>query len=89
MKFPSVEYDEDNDLLYVQFSEATVDHTDALDDLRMVDYSKDDSVIGIEFISPREGLDVCNIPQGALVVQAIRAKGLSFPLIGLETLSAS
>lgn len=72
------EYSARADALYVAFSDADIAYTKRLDDLRMVDYSRDDRVVGIEFICASAGVDLSEL--GALagdVENAILSAGLS------------
>lgn len=76
MKFPSVSFDAEADVLYVYLTDGTVDATTALGDLRMIDKSKDGTVLGIEFISASEGVDLSDIPFAPTVAAAIGDSGL-------------
>ena len=49
-----IRYDPEADALYIKFREANVDHTTELDENTMVDYDKDDQVIGIEILFVKE-----------------------------------
>lgn len=59
---PYVEYDEDEDALYVYLSDAEVTSTQELDDLRIIDRDANDQVVGIEFLDPSDGVDLRDIP---------------------------
>lgn len=58
----NVQYDEENDVLYVLLSEREVFKTQVLDDLRLVDYDDREEPVGIEFVSAGDGLDLTNAP---------------------------
>lgn len=59
----SVEYDSEGDVLYVQFvPDREVAKTVSLDDLRLIDYSDDGAVVGLEFIDASAGVDLRDVP---------------------------
>jgi uncharacterized protein YuzE len=76
MKYPYVTYDEDADALYVCLSDAEVAETRNLGDLRLIDYSADGAVVGVEFISVSQGVDLDGVPFGPTVAAAIGDTGL-------------
>jgi uncharacterized protein YuzE len=78
MKYPYVTYDEDADVLYVYLSDGEVAETRNLGDLRLIDYSKDGAVIGIEFVSASNGVDLDSVPFAPTVAAAIGDSG--FPI---------
>lgn len=75
------EYDEEADVLYVTLLDAEVDDTVELDDMRMVDYSADRRVVGVEFVSPSAGIDLTDIPFSELVEKLIGLAGYSFKVL--------
>ncbi len=76
MKYPTVTYDEDADVLYVLLTGAQVFETRELSDLRLVDYSADGRVVGIEFVSASQELDLESVPFADIVAKAIGDSGL-------------
>ena len=80
MKFKAVTYDKENDVLYVQFSEADVVRTNALDDLRLVDYAADGTAVGIEFIGASEGIDLTEVPHDQQIPELLAAAKLKLPI---------
>lgn len=76
MKYPYVTFDEDADVLYVCLTNKKVSETRKLGDLRLIDYSGDGSVVGVEFISASEGVDLSDLPFGPTIGQAIGDSGL-------------
>lgn len=76
MKHPVVTYDEDADVLYVCLSEGEVAETRNLGDLRLIDFGDDGSVIGVEFVSASQGIDLGGVPFGPTVASAIGDSGL-------------
>ena len=64
---PYATYSEQADAAYVHLAEGQVATTESLDDLRMIDYSGDGRVIGIELLDVSDGVDLRDIPQRPLV----------------------
>jgi uncharacterized protein YuzE len=77
MKYPYVTYDEDADVLYVGLADGEVAETRNLGDLRLVDLAQDGTVLGIEFISASQGVDLDSVPFGPTVAAAIGS--MEFP----------
>jgi uncharacterized protein YuzE len=75
---PSVEYDPEADALYIAFLDAEVDRTEEIDDFRMVDYTSDDRVVGIEFLRASAGISLRNVPLAESVGKAIGRSGHQF-----------
>jgi uncharacterized protein YuzE len=76
MPFPYVTYDEDADVLYVGLAEGAAAETRNLGDLRLVDLAEDGTVLGIEFISASQGVDLDSVPFAPTVAAAIGDSGL-------------
>jgi len=76
MKFPSVSYDEAADVLYVQLAAGAVHQTVSLGDLRMIDEANDGTVLGVEFVSASDGVDLANVPFADTIATAIGDSGL-------------
>lgn len=76
MKYPYVTYDEDADVLYVCLNAAEVAETRNLGDLRLIDYSAEGGVVGVEFVSASHGVDMDSVPFGKTVAAAIGDSGL-------------
>ncbi len=74
---PEVTYDPQIDCLYVRLSHLPIAHTDYLDDLRGIDYSADNAVVGIEFIDASAGIDLSYVPFRQKVEEAIGDSGFS------------
>ena len=81
MNVPTLSYDTEADVLYVEFSDAQVNRTVAMGDLRMVDYDKDGAVLGVEFVSASSDVDLHGVPFAQAIEHAIRDGGLSIPLL--------
>ena len=76
MHMPAVfQYDEAADAAYLEFSDATFDHMERLDDQRAVDYAADGTVIGVEILSPARGVDLAGLPHAAEIERVLRARG--------------
>ena len=80
MAFQEATYDSENDVLYIQFSEAEVEKTVAIDDLRLVDFDASEHPIGIEFIGASDGLDISDVPFGDEIGDILARNGLDFPI---------
>jgi len=76
MKFPSVSYDEEADVLYVQLAAGAVHATLSLGDLRMIDEASDGAVLGVEFVGASDGIDLSNVPFADTIAAAIGDSGL-------------
>ncbi len=75
-----VTYDQEADVLYVQLLDDPIAHTKFLDDLRGIDYSADNAVIGVEFINASEGVDLSDIPFAQKVEELIGQSGHQLPI---------
>ncbi len=75
-----VTYDADADVVYVLLNDIDVEKTKALDDVRLIDYSADGAVVGIEFINASAGIDVRDIPFAQTVERLIKDSGHAFPI---------
>ncbi len=73
-----ITYDPDADVLYVLLQDVAVDHSKTLDDLRIIDYSTDSGVRGIEFICASDGIDLSDLPFAQKVEQLIGESGPTF-----------
>lgn len=77
----SVDYDREADVLYVRLApNAKVAKTHPLDDMRLIDYSEDGAVVGIEFIDASEGVELGGVPFARKVEQLIGDAGLGLPV---------
>jgi uncharacterized protein YuzE len=73
-------YDPENDVLYIEFSDKDVERTQALDDLRLVDFDVSGHAVGVEFIAATQGLDLRDVPHSERIEGLLREKGLQFPI---------
>ncbi len=69
-------YDREADAAYVGFSSRTSARQVQLDDSRILDYSADGMLVGVEFLSPSLGVDLAGIPRAHEVAQALHRLGL-------------
>ena len=76
----NVQYDEENDVLYVLLSDRDISKTRALDDLRLVDYDDREEPVGIEFISASDGVDLTDAPAPARIRRLLDEAGITFPI---------
>lgn len=78
----SVSYDREADVLYVALrDDDTVDHSASLDDIRIIDYSADGAVVGIEFVNASSGVDLSDVPFQHKVEQLIGDSGLAIRVL--------
>lgn len=71
-----VTYDPEVDVLYVSFCDrrpGDVVRTGELGDGRQVDYAADGSVLGVEFLAVKQGLNLIDVPRADEVRAAIEA----------------
>ncbi|MBI5283723.1 MAG: DUF2283 domain-containing protein [Chloroflexi bacterium] len=80
MGYEPVTYDPDADVLYVQLRAGKVARTKSLDDFRLIDYSDDGAVVGIEFIDATAGIDLKDVPFAQTVGQLIGQSGLDLKI---------
>ena len=76
-----VKYDAEADMLYVRFSNDPIDHTKPVDDLRMIDYSVDNAVVGLEFVDASGGVDLRDLPFRQKAELLLGDSGLGLPLL--------
>lgn len=58
-----IQYDHEADVLYVRLAAGVVvARTVELDDARLIDYSADGAVVGLEFLDASEGIDLSDVP---------------------------
>jgi uncharacterized protein YuzE len=74
---PHATYDPGADALYVYLMNMKVERSTSLDDLRIIDYSADGRVIGVEFLGVSGGVDLSDIPYRHRVEQLIGELGLN------------
>ena len=58
-----IEYDVKADAIYIYLDDRPVDHTQKLDDLRYVDYARDDTPVGIELLCVSGGVVTNDLPE--------------------------
>jgi uncharacterized protein YuzE len=68
-----ITYSETADALYIQLRDEEVVRVTPIDDLRIIDYAQDGSVVGVEFLAASEGLNLKGLPEGARLAELIRA----------------
>lgn len=54
--------------------------TTAIDDLRLIDYSEDGRVVGVEFLQVSAGIDLHDLPFMHCIEQLIHDSGQHFPI---------
>jgi uncharacterized protein YuzE len=73
-----ITYSETADALYVQLQDAKVVRVTPVDDLRIIDFAADGSVVGVEFLAASEGVNLKGLPEGTRLKELIR--GLQFSI---------
>ncbi len=75
---PYAMYDADADALYVALIDGVASASQkTLDDLRIIDYSEDGAVVGVEFICASGGIDLHDVPFAPRLEKIIGESGLS------------
>jgi len=77
---PHATYDPEADALYVHLIDVEVARSSSLDDLRIIDYSADRRVIGVEFLGVTGGVDLDDIPHRPKVEELIGELGLGIKI---------
>jgi len=77
---PYAEHDPEADAIYVMLLDAEVARSHSLDDFRIIDYSKDRRVVGVEFLGVGGGVDLEDIPHSGKVEKAIGELGLGIKI---------
>jgi len=70
---PDAKYSPTADAIYVYLSDQPVAYNRELDDHRLIDYSANGAVVGIEFLGVSGGIDLSNIPLPAIQKAAVLA----------------
>ena len=76
MTHPLLEYDEEGDAAYLEFSDKEWHHQVRLDDGRGINYAADGTVIGVELLSPRrKGVVLDGLPYPEDIARVVRSVG--------------
>jgi uncharacterized protein YuzE len=57
-----LQYDKENDVIYMKLNSNKIYDTEQLDNGMVVDYDKDENIVGIELVNFKNNQDVLNIP---------------------------
>ncbi len=68
---PHATFDAGSDAIYVYLVDAPVDHTASPGDVRVIDYSKDGRIVGIEFLGVAGGVDLSDLPSRSTIEKLI------------------
>lgn len=71
-----VTYDPEADALYVRLRDGASARQATLDDSRIIDYSGDGAVLGVEFLGASDGVDLDDVPFAPTVANLIHDSGL-------------
>jgi uncharacterized protein YuzE len=81
VSFTPVTYDPESDALYVRLNDLAVAKTKPLDDLRLIDYSADGAVVGVEFLEASYGVDLSDVPHSHRIDELIGESGLPIKVL--------
>lgn len=70
----------DADAIYVMLNDSPVERSQTLDDFRIIDYSADGVVDGIEFLGVGGGIDLEDIPYSTTVEKLIHELNLGIKI---------
>ena len=73
-------YDREADVLYVSLADGQSAWQTFVDDCRILDYSAEGSVLGVEFICASEGIDLRDLPFARSIEELIGESGHHFPV---------
>ncbi len=71
-----IEFDRKDDAIYVYFNNQPVVYTKKLDDMRYIDYSEDNSPIGVELLCVSNGVNIDDLPNKAEIERALGDRGI-------------
>ena len=77
---PYATYDPDADAIYAYLTDGKVARSKPLDDLRIIDYTADGGVIGVEFIGVSGGIDLSDLPFPEKVEELINELNLGIKI---------
>ncbi len=77
---PHAQYDKEADAIYVLLADGEVARSAQLDDFRIIDYSADGKVVGVEFLGVGGGVDLADVPYGPTVEKLIGELGLDIKI---------
>ncbi|MEO7665879.1 MAG: DUF2283 domain-containing protein [Dehalococcoidia bacterium] len=73
---PHATFDPAADAIYVYLSDVKVARTTSVDDSRIIDYSVDGGIVGVELLRVGGGIDLSDIPCSETVEELIGELGL-------------
>ena len=74
-----VKFDKKADALYIYLDDKPVDHTEKLDDTRYIDYSSDDTPVGIELLCVSDGVITTDLPFRAEIERLLVKNNIKIP----------
>ena len=66
------QYDPDADWVYILINKLPHSHSKELDEVRFIDYARDNTVIGIELLYVGAGVDVHGLPYESEITQLLQ-----------------
>lgn len=76
-----VTYDVERDVLYVRLQLGRSARQAFLDDLRIIDYSEEGTVLGVEFLGASDGVDLSDVPFAHTISELIDQSGLKLRML--------
>jgi|DewCreStandDraft_2_1066082.scaffolds.fasta_scaffold00555_21 uncharacterized protein YuzE len=73
-------YSQEADAIYVYLNPGRVAYSKFLDDLRVIDFSEDGRVVGVEFLQVSDGIDLSDVPERDKVERLINDLGLGIKI---------
>jgi uncharacterized protein YuzE len=70
-----VTHDHEADAAYIGFTRGASLRQVQLDDGRILDYSADGSLVGVEILSPGRGVELTGVPRASEVAEALNRLG--------------
>lgn len=72
--FPRIEHDQEVDAIYVYLNDKPYSYTKPLDNVRYIDYARDNTPIGIELLCVSDGVVVDDLPNSEEIGQMLEGK---------------
>lgn len=77
---PHAEHDPEADAIYVMLKDTETARSVQLDDFRIIDYSADGAVAGVELLGVQGGVDLSDVPYRETVEKLIGELGLGIKI---------
>lgn len=67
-------YDKEADAVYVYLADKPYCYTKSLDNMRYIDYARDDTPIGVELLGVSNGVNTDDLPSSGEIMQVLQSK---------------